>query len=480
MSASTATTRVFESINPATEEVIASFDYFTSEQTEQALAEADVAFRQWRETSRTERAAAMRRAAGLLRTRKDRYAGLITAEMGKPIAQAEAEVEKCAWVCEYFAENAERFLTRRPEQTSARLSYVSFEPVGVVLAIMPWNFPFWQVFRFAAPTLMAGNTAVLKHASNVPQCALAIEAVFRDAGFPGEGGGAFRTVLVPGAAVESMIQDPRVRAVTLTGSNATGEKVAAAAGRALKKTVLELGGSDPFIVLADADLQAAAEMAVKSRFQNAGQSCIAAKRFIVVERVAEEFEGRFTDAIRKLKVGDPTDRSVDVGPLARGDLRDTVDRQVRESVQQGARVVLGGAALPGRGFYYKPTLLVNVTDGMPALREEVFGPVAALARVADTDAAIALANDTIYGLGANLWTRDLDRAQVLAARIEAGSVFINGMVASDPRLPFGGVKQSGYGRELSEFGIHEFVNIQTVWIGGDGGPAKQQSAAGVA
>src|SRR5206468_2367860 len=264
MSASTATTRVFESINPATEEVIASFDYFTSEQTEQALAEADVAFRQWRETSRTERAAAMRRAAGLLRTRKDRYAGLITAEMGKPIAQAEAEVEKCAWVCEYFAENAERFLTRRPEQTSARLSYVAFEPVGVVLAIMPWNFPFWQVFRFAAPTLMAGNTAVLKHASNVPQCALAIEAVFRDAGFPGGGGGgAFRTVLVPGAAVESMIQDPRVRAVTLTGSNATGEKVAAAAGRALKKTVLELGGSDPFIVLADADLQAAAEMAVK-------------------------------------------------------------------------------------------------------------------------------------------------------------------------------------------------------------------------
>jgi len=325
---------------------------------------------------------------------------------------------------------------------------------------------------------MAGNTAVLKHASNVPQCALAIEAVFRDAGFPGRGG-AFRTVLVPGAAVESMIQDPRVRAVTLTGSNATGEKVAAAAGRALKKTVLELGGSDPFIVLADADLQAAAEMAVKSRFQNAGQSCIAAKRFIVVERVAEEFEGRFTDAIRKLKVGDPTDRSVDVGPLARGNLRDTVDRQVRESVQQGARVVLGGAALPGRGFYYEPTLLVNVTDGMPALREEVFGPVAALARVADTDAAIALANDTIYGLGANLWTRDLDRAQVLAARIEAGSVFINGMVASDPRLPFGGVKQSGYGRELSEFGIHEFVNIQTVWIGGDGGPAKQQSAAGV-
>src|SRR5213596_863608 len=470
----TARGRVIESVNPATEAVIASFEQFTPAQVEQALVEADAAFRQWRRQSFGERSNAMRRAAELLRSRKERYAGLITAEMGKPITQAEAEVEKCAWVCDYFAEHAERFLARQPVQTNARLSYVAFEPLGVVLAVMPWNFPFWQVFRFAAPTLMAGNTAVLKHASNVPQCALAIEEVFRDAGFPR---GVLRTVLVPGGAVEAIIDDPRVRAVTLTGSNTTGEKVAAAAGRAIKKTVLELGGSDPFVVLDDADLGAAAAMAVRSRFQNGGQSCIAAKRFIVVASVAEEFERRFGEGIRKLKVGDPTDRSVDVGPLARADLRDTVERQVRESVAQGARVVLGGAPRPGRGYFYQPTMLVvgphplspspsgrGGTLDMPAWREEIFGPVAVLVRAQDTDAAIALANDTIYGLGANLWTRDLARAQLLAARIEAGSVFVNGMVASDPRLPFGGVKQSGYGRELSDFGIHEFVNIQTVWM----------------
>ena len=451
-----------ESINPDTEAIIATFEPFTPAQVEQALVDADTAFRQWRRQSFGERAGAMRRAAELLRTRKARYAGLITAEMGKPITQAEAEVEKCAWVCEYFADNAERFLARRPAQTNAKLSYVAFEPLGVVLAVMPWNFPFWQVFRFAAPTLMAGNTALLKHASNVPQCALAIEEVFRDAGFPR---GVFRTLLVPGGAVETIIDDARVRAVTLTGSNATGEKVAAAAGRAIKKTVLELGGSDPFVVLEDADLAAAAASAVRSRFQNGGQSCIAAKRFIVVARVGEEFERRFADGIRALKVGDPTDRNVDVGPLARADLRDTVDRQVRESVTQGARVVFGGAPRAGRGYFYQPTLLTNVKLEMPAWREELFGPVAVLVPAPDTDAAIALANDTIYGLGANLWTRDLARAQVLASGIEAGSVFINGMVASDPRLPFGGVKQSGYGRELSDFGIHEFVNIQTVWVG---------------
>ena len=463
MSPSTIATRGtrVESVNPATEAVIASFEQFTPEQVEHALAEADAAFRDWRRHRIGERSTAMRRAAELLRSRKERYAGLITAEMGKPITQAEAEVEKCAWVCEYFADHAERFLARRPAQTNARLSYVAFEPLGVVLAVMPWNFPFWQVFRFAAPTLMAGNSAVLKHASNVPQCALAIEEVFRDARFPR---GVLRTVLVPGGAVEAIIDDARVRAVTLTGSNTTGEKVAAAAGRAIKKTVLELGGSDPFVVLDDADLAAAAATAVRSRFQNGGQSCIAAKRFIVLASVAEEFERRFVEGIRKLTVGDPTDRTVDVGPLARADLRDMVDRQVRESVAQGARVVLGGAPQPGRGYFYQPTLLTNVKLEMPVWREEVFGPVAVLVRAQDTDAAIALANDTIYGLGANLWTRDLARAQVLASRIEAGSVFINGMVASDPRLPFGGVKQSGYGRELSDFGIHEFVNIQTVWM----------------
>jgi succinate-semialdehyde dehydrogenase/glutarate-semialdehyde dehydrogenase len=475
MSTSTITTRssTVESINPATETVLASFEQFTPEQVEQALVEADAAFRDWRRYSFGKRSKPMQRAAELLRSRKERYAGLITAEMGKPITQAEAEVEKCAWVCDYFAEHAERFLARRPVQTTARLSYVAFQPLGVVLAVMPWNFPFWQVFRFAAPTLMAGNTAVLKHASNVAQCALAIEEVFRDAGFPS---GALRAVLVPGAAVESIIDDARVRAVTLTGSNSTGEKVAAAAGRAIKKTVLELGGSDPFIVLDDADLAAAAATGVRSRFQNAGQSCIAAKRFIVAASVAEEFERRFVEGIRKLKVGDPTDRSVDVGPLARADLRATVDRQVRDSVAQGARVVLGGAPLPGRGYFYQPTLLVDVPDTSPAWREELFGPVAVLVRARDVDEAIDLANDTGFGLGANLWTRDVERAQLLASRIEAGSVFINGMVASDPRLPFGGVKQSGYGRELSEFGIHEFVNIQTIWMNdGDGhvsGPSE--------
>ena len=464
MSTSTIVTRgpAIESINPATEAVLASFEQFTPEQVEHALADADAAFRDWRRQSFGERSQALRRAAELLRSRQERYAGLITAEMGKPITQAEAEVEKCAWTCDYFAEHAERFLARQPVQTNARVSYVAFEPLGVVLAVMPWNFPFWQVFRFAAPTLMAGNTAVLKHASNVPQCALTIEEVFRDAGFPH---GVLRTVLVPGGAVEAIIDDPRVRAVTLTGSNTTGEKVAAAAGRAIKKSVLELGGSDPFIVLDDTDLAAAAATAVHSRFRNGGQSCVAAKRFIVVASVAEEFEHRFVEGIRKLKVGDPTDRSVDVGPLARADLRETVDRQVQESVALGqARVVLGGAPLPGRGYFYEPTLLVDVADTSPAWREELFGPVAVLVRARDVDAAITLANDTAFGLGASLWTRDLERAQLLASRIDAGSVFINGMVTSDPRLPFGGVKQSGYGRELSEFGIREFVNVQTVWM----------------
>jgi succinate-semialdehyde dehydrogenase/glutarate-semialdehyde dehydrogenase len=320
---------------------------------------------------------------------------------------------------------------------------------------------------------MAGNTAVLKHASNVSQCALAIEEVFRDAGLPA---GVFRTLLIPGAAVEPVINDRRVRAVTLTGSDVTGASVAAAAGRALKKTVLELGGSDPFIVLADADVDAAAKTATRARFQNAGQSCIAAKRFIVEDGVAEEFQRKFAEAIGKLKVGDPMDRSVDVGPLARSDLRDDVDRQVRESVAQGARVVLGGAPLPGRGYFYQPTLLVDVTPEMSAWREEVFGPVAPLVRVAGEAEAIAMANATDFGLGANLWTRDLDRGRFLASQIEAGSVFINGMVASDPRLPFGGIKRSGYGRELSEYGIHEFVNIQTVWIGEENGRPSQEKA----
>src|SRR5213596_1558358 len=326
MSTSTTTTRssTVESINPATEEVIATFEQFTPAQVEQALVEADTAFRQWREQSFAERSKAMRRAAELLRKRKERYAGLITAEMGKPITQAEAEVEKCAWVCEYFADHAERFLARRPAQTNARLSYVAFEPLGVVLAVMPWNFPFWQVFRFAAPALMAGDTAVLKHASNVPQCALAIEEVFRESGFPP---GAFRTLLIPSSAVDALIDDGRIAAVTLTGSDVVGSKVAAAAGRALKRHVMELGGSDPFIVLEDADLDGAADFATRARFQNTGQSCIAAKRFIVVEQVADEFERRFAERTSRLRVGNPAERETQVGPLARGDLRDSLDRQ---------------------------------------------------------------------------------------------------------------------------------------------------------
>ena len=468
----------FQSINPATEAVLATFDQFTPQQTEAALAQADTAFRDWRRRSVGERGSMMKRVAGLLRERKSRYAALITAEMGKPIAQAEAEVEKCAWVCDFYAEHAERFLAEEPVRTEARASYVAFEPLGVVLAVMPWNYPFWQVFRFAAPTLMAGNTGVLKHASNVPQCALAIEEVFRDAGLPR---GVFRTLLLPGEAVDEVIADPRVRAVSLTGSDVTGEKVAAAAGRALKKTVLELGGSDPFIVLADADLAAAAQTAVKARFQNTGQSCIAAKRFIVDARVGPQFQELVLAEIKKLKVGDPMDRSVSLGPLAREDLRHALAAQVRDSIAHGARLMFGGHAIgEAPGYFYVPTLLVDYTASSRAAREEVFGPVATLLAAVGEDEAIALANATPFGLGASLWTQDLERARELAARIEAGSVFVNAMVASDPRLPFGGVKRSGYGRELGVFGIHEFVNVQTVWMAeGSGRAAARMAGAAV-
>ena len=466
-----------QSINPATEEVLATFEDLTPEQTERTIAEGDASFRQWREARFAERGALVRRAAAILRERKARYAGLITAEMGKPITEAEAEVEKCAWNCDFYAENAERFLgDERVETNAQQESYVAYEPLGVILAVMPWNFPFWQVFRFAAPALMAGNTCLLKHASNVPQCALAIEEVFRDAGFPA---GAFRALLIPGSAVGAVIEDRRVRAVTLTGSDITGEKVAAAAGRALKKTVLELGGSDPFIVLADADLDAAATTAARARFQNTGQSCIAAKRFIVEEGIADAFEGKFAEAVAKLKVGDPADPATQVGPMARGDLRDDLDRQVRRSVAQGARVVMGGERLPGRGYFYAPTVLTGVTHEMPAFREETFGPVAAVTRARNAEEAVTLANDSDFGLGAALWTADLERARQLARRIESGSVFVNGMVASDPRLPFGGVKRSGYGRELSAFGIREFVNIQTIVLSDASGASVRVPGGGV-
>jgi len=450
------------SINPATDEVLRTFDAHTREQVEDAIAGAQDAFVAWRARSFAERAVPMNRLAALLRERSDRYARLMTLEMGKPITEAKAEIEKCALGCEFFAENAERFLSPEIVKTTAQKSYVAYEPLGIVLAVMPWNFPFWQVIRFAAPAFMAGNAAILKHASNVPQCALAIEEAFRDAGFPD---GLLRTLLLAGAQVEPVIADERIRAVTLTGSSATGARIAAAAGRALKKAVLELGGSDPFIVLADADVANAAAIGVRARNQNTGQSCIAAKRFLVADPIGGEFEKRFVAGVEALRIGDPLDAKTQIGPLARADLRDNLERQVKESVQMGARLLTGGKRWGDRGAFYTPTVLADVTPDMPVFAEETFGPVAAIIRARDADEAIELANRTEYGLGANLWTRDTATAERLARRIESGQVFINGMVASDPRLPFGGVKHSGFGRELSAFGIREFVNIQTVWIG---------------
>jgi succinate-semialdehyde dehydrogenase/glutarate-semialdehyde dehydrogenase len=451
-----------QSINPATEEVLKSFEPHSKEQIEETLQTAAATFRRWRKTSFGERAALMRGAAANLRQHAARLAAVITAEMGKPIVEAEAEIEKCALNCDYYAENAARFLEDDDRPSNASRSCIQYAPLGVILAIMPWNFPFWQVFRFAAPALMAGNTGILKHASNVPQCALAIEEVFRAAGFPE---GTLRTLLVPGSEVAPLIESAQIAAVTLTGSDAAGSSTASHAGRVFKKTVLELGGSDPFIVLDDADLEAAARVGVRARFQNTGQSCIAAKRFIVHEAVWHEFQERFLAEVRALKVGDPMDRETRVGPLARPDLLDDLDRQVRGSLARGARLLLGGRRRDGRGYFYHPTVISDVPPDAPAAREEVFGPVAAFMKVRDADEAIRVANNSPYGLGSNLWTSDLTRARCLAREIEAGQVFINGMVASDPRLPFGGVKRSGYGRELSEFGIREFMNIQTVWIG---------------
>jgi succinate-semialdehyde dehydrogenase/glutarate-semialdehyde dehydrogenase len=450
------------SINPVNEELLETFEPYSQEQIDEALGAARQAFLHWRTTTFAERSASLLRVAQYLREHKGELARLAVLEMGKSLVEAEAEVEKCAWNCDYYAEHAEHFLRDEQIDSNATQSYVSFQPLGVVLALMPWNFPYWQVFRFAAPALMAGNTAVLKHASNVSRCALAIERAFRESGALA---GIFRTVLVPGSETASLIADRRVAAVTLTGSEGAGIAVASASGHALKKNVLELGGSDAFIVLEDADLDAAASVAVTARFQNNGQSCIAAKRFIVVESVAAAFEQKFAAATAKLRVGNPMERETQIGPMARGDLRDELDRQVRDSVKMGARVLLGGRPIAGKGYFYEPTVVTNVTIDMPLFREETFGPAAAVIRARDAEHAIELANDSDFGLGGNLWTRDIERGRELARRIESGAVFINGMTASDPRLPFGGVKHSGYGRELSSFGIREFVNIQTVWIG---------------
>lgn len=450
-----------QSINPATGEILERFKETSGQELDRILATAHAAFLGWRTVPFATRAQRMREAARVLRARTAEYARTMTLEMGKPIVQAEAEVDKCAWVCEYYADHAEAFLAEQPRETDASRSYIRFDPFGPVLAVMPWNFPFWQVFRFAAPALMAGNAGVLKHASNVPRCALAIEEVFRAAGFPH---GLFSTVLVGSAAVAALIADPRIVAVTLTGSDRAGSTVAEQAGRELKKTVLELGGSDPFIVFADADLAAAARTAAEARLVNSGQSCIAAKRFIVLEPVADQFLERFRDELRSRRMGDPLARETQVGPQARVDLRETLHQQVEESIKRGAKLLLGGEIPAGKGAFYPPTLLAAVDKGMPAFDEETFGPVAAVIRAKDEADAVRLANDSAFGLGASLWTQDRARAEHMAAQIEAGAIFVNGLVKSDPRLPFGGIKRSGYGRELSEYGIREFVNIKSVWI----------------
>jgi len=450
-----------QSVNPATGEVLETFTPTSPEELERIVTRAQAAFVEWRAAPFAVRAEHMRGAARLLRKDMAVHAVTMTLEMGKPIVQAEAEVEKCAWVCDFYAEHAESFLAEQPRETDASKSYVRFDPLGPVLAVMPWNFPYWQVFRFAAPALMAGNAGILKHASNVPRCALAIEKVLREAGFPE---GLFATALIDSGPVVRLIADPRIVAATLTGSERAGSAVAAQAGRELKKTVLELGGSDPFIVLGDADLATAAKAAADARLVNSGQSCIAAKRFIVVEAVADRFLELFADELRSRRMGDPMARETQVGPQARIDLRDGLHRQVEESIKRGARLLLGGRIPPGSGAYYPPTLLAGVDKGMPAFDEETFGPVAAAVRAKDEGDAVRLANDSAFGLGASLWTRDRARGQRLATQIEAGAVFVNGIVKSDPRLPFGGVKRSGYGRELSEYGIREFVNIKSVWI----------------
>lgn len=449
-------------VNPATGETIQTYEVMSAGEVQTTIEQAATAQRAWSETSFAERSERLRALAAILREDRDRLATIITTEMGKPITQARAEVEKCALGCDYYAEHAETFLAPEVIETDASRSYVAYRPLGVVLAIMPWNFPFWQVLRFAAPAFMAGNGALLKHASNVTGCALAIEELFVRAGYPDN---LFRTLRIRSDAVESVLDHPSVAAATLTGSTEAGQSVAAAAGRRVKKTVLELGGSDPYVILEDADLDATVTACATGRLQNSGQSCIAAKRFIVVEPVLETFTQKLVDAFGAYRMGDPMDEQTTIGPLARADLRDGVHEQVARSIERGAELLLGGEIPEGNGAYYPPTILTNVQKGMPAYDEEVFGPVAAIIAAKDEDDAIRIANDTPYGLGAAVFTRDLARGERIAVeRLEAGNCFVNAFVKSDPRVPFGGVKASGYGRELSIHGIREFVNAKTVYI----------------
>jgi succinate-semialdehyde dehydrogenase/glutarate-semialdehyde dehydrogenase len=451
-----------EVINPATGEHVKTFDTLSKEELGPAIRASHEAFLSWKNVSFAERAQLMKKASKILRKDADKYAKLMTIEMGKPFRDGRAEANKCAWVCDYYAENAQVFLKKEKAQTDASRSFVSYQPLGVVLAVMPWNFPFWQVFRFAAPALMAGNAGVLKHASNVPGCALAIEEIFLKAGFPEN---IFRTLLIGSSLVNEVIENPLVMAVTLTGSTPAGKAVAKKAGQMLKKTVLELGGSDPYVVLADADLEATVNTCVYSRLINSGQSCISAKRFIVMESIKKEFEQLFIEKMQAVKMGDPMDETVAVGPQARHDLRDDLHRQVVESIKKGAKCLLGGEIPPGKGAFYPPTILTNVKKGMPAYDEEIFGPVAAIIPVKDEKEAIATANDSMFGLGSAIFTRDIEKGTRLAEKeLQAGCSFVNTFVRSDPRLPFGGIKESGYGRELSHFGIREFVNIKSIFV----------------
>jgi succinate-semialdehyde dehydrogenase / glutarate-semialdehyde dehydrogenase len=452
---------VIEAVNPATGETIETYDEMTPAQAAAAVDAAHEAWRGWRTTPFAERARLMKRAAEILRSRKHEFAKLMALEMGKPLKQGVAEAEKCAIGCDFYAEHAEAHLAPEIVKTEASRSYVAFEPLGVVLAVMPWNFPFWQVFRFAAPALMAGNVGVLKHASNVPGCALAVEDVFRAAGFPKD---VFRTLLIGSRQVKAIIEHPRVRAVTLTGSTPAGKAVAAQAGAVVKKTVLELGGSDAYIVLEDADLEHAVETCATSRLINSGQSCVNAKRFVIVKPLLAAFTDRMLTAMKARKMGDPLADGTDIGPQARQDLRDELHQQVLASVQKGAKLMLGGEVPAGPGSFYPATILVGVKPGMPAYDEELFGPVAAIIEAADESDAVRIANDSIFGLGAAVFTRDQARGERVARALDAGCTFVNTLVASDPRLPFGGVKEAGYGRELGVYGIREFVNIKTVYI----------------
>jgi len=450
-----------KAINPATGNLITEYEEHSAHQVQQIIDQNQQAFLSWRDVPFSERSTLMFKAGEVLRDNAEKYAGLMTLEMGKTITESRAEVKKSAWVCDYYAENAEDFLADEPVKTDAGKSFIAYQPIGPVLAVMPWNFPFWQVFRFAAPALMAGNAGLLKHASNVPGCALAIEEVFQTAGFPED---IFRTLMIGSPQVEAVIRNEAVKAVTLTGSEPAGRQVASIAADEIKKSVLELGGSDPFIVLEDADIPACALVSTQARMINAGQSCIAAKRFIIVKSRLKEFEVQQTAIMSTMKIGDPMLDDTQVGPMARPDLVDELDEQVQQSIQKGARLLTGGKKRKGPGAYYLPTVLTNVREGMAVYSEETFGPVSAIIPVKDEEEAIIVANSSEFGLGGSVWTSDLERGEAVARRIESGAVFVNCMTKSDPRLPFGGVKKSGYGRELSYYGIREFVNIKSIWI----------------